>query len=111
MKQMRKALKKAGLVETQPTGKKRDQFKILHLPSAQYVMKKVKHTSKGNKYTELIVHGKSKAGHIRDLIIDNNGNVNGYSSCPYVLKIIVSPAQLHRACFEFELVVKGVAKD
>ena len=108
MKQMRKALKKAGLVETQPTGKKRDQFKILHLPSAQYVMK-VKHTSKGNKYTELIVHGKSKAGHIRDLIIDNNGNI--YSSCQYVLKTIVSPTQLHRACFEFELVVKGVAKD
>jgi hypothetical protein len=57
----------------------------------------------------LIVHGKSKAGHIRDLIIQTNSNV--YSDCPYVLRMLVSPAQLHRACFEFELVEEGYAKD
>jgi hypothetical protein len=49
MKQMRKAFKKAGFVES-PIKKKRNQYKILHLPSAQYV-EKVRHTSRGNKYT------------------------------------------------------------
>ena len=107
MKQMRRAFKKAGFVES-PIKKKRNQYKILHLPSAQYV-EKVRHTSRGNKYTELIVHGKSMAGHIRDLIIQCNGNV--YSGCPYVLRMLVSPAQLHRACFEFELVEEGYIKD
>ena len=108
MKQLGKALKRAGFKETRITQKKRDQYKILHLPSAQYVVE-VKHTRNGDKFKDVVVHGRSKAGHIRDRIIEAGSN--RFVSFPYALQTQVSSAQLHRACFEFVLVEEGLVKD